>query len=168
MFLVRVNLSFYLCSCSQLVRSRSDCGVQSRTEFASWNIFTNDSGSEKYCECHQRRHTERLRIYWYGIRCYHFSNYEHKFAGTYMNFSLDLRECISALQIAYKNFYNEFKPWVRERVVYSKIHWFTLSFIRIFQVHPSEWQETLTGLPRRERILSAAKVIANLYKNASI
>ena len=36
----------------------------------------------------------------------------------------------------------------------------------IFQVHPSELQETLTGLPRRQRILSATQVIANLYKNA--
>ncbi|KAK7576509.1 hypothetical protein V9T40_012795 [Parthenolecanium corni] len=33
------------------------------------------------------------------------------------------------------------------------------------QVHPSEWQETLTGVSRRQRILSAAKVVANLYKH---
>ncbi|XP_065218341.1 protein PRRC1-like [Planococcus citri] len=33
------------------------------------------------------------------------------------------------------------------------------------QVHPSEWHETLTGVSRRSRILFAAKVLANLYKN---
>lgn len=43
--------------------------------------------------------------------------------------------------------------------------WENLTQNLTFQVHPSEWQETLTGVSRRQRILSAAKVVANLYKH---